>query len=236
MAAMAPRQAHTPWARRLLIAGLLVAGMASFPIVRADDTEHEPMYALHARSDRIRQVSGSLLPKVHAAAAEHVGLLAWYARHPAEAAAELGGGGAGFGLLPQIVSLLSLLADDGLEHHTPPLPPLPPPLATDSTGGAATTGATRAGAAAGASSPQGAVGTECSADDQALAAGSARAVLAAQRAAQCAGPTMGPPAAAAGLNETLPWHDFVVVVASAPGHADYRAAMRSGWLEPAGRA
>ena len=235
MAAMAPRQAHTPWARRLLIAGLLVAGMASFPIVRADDTEHEPMYALHARSDRIRQVSGSLLPKVHAAAAEHVGLLAWYARHPAEAAAELGGGGAGFGLLPQIVSLLSLLADDGLEHHTPPLPPLPP-LATDSTGGAATTGATRAGAAAGASSPQGAVGTECSADDQALAAGSARAVLAAQRAAQCAGPTMGPPAAAAGLNETLPWHDFVVVVASAPGHADYRAAMRSGWLEPAGRA
>jgi hypothetical protein len=46
----------------------------------------------------------------------------------------------------------------------------------------------------------------------------------------CAGPI---PPAHIGRNSSLPWHDFVVVVASAPAHFEYRSVMRATWLSAA---
>jgi hypothetical protein len=167
---------------------------------------------------RLEQVDAELLPELHAVAKRHEGLLEWYTHHPGALAVELGGGG----LLDRLAPLLSLLADEGVGHHRPVLPPAEP--ATD------VPRVERCGAEGGASCG---LGVPAAAGGHAAAVAGARQLLLDQRGGSCAAAAPSP---AAGLDAGLPWYDFVIVVASAPAHFDYRAVMRETWLAPAGLA
>jgi hypothetical protein len=173
----------------------------------------------------------AVLEALYDVAKEHSDVLEYYAYHP-EAAEGDGLGRVAGSLLPG----LSLLAQEGLDEHQLELTRREEALMEEGR-------ETQVGAVAvdrdAQLQPAGSAeedGRRADSDGQqhcptagSSSSSSSSSSVAAAGPARCAGPI---PSAVQGRDPTLPFYKFVIVLASAPSHFDYRQTMRETWLSP----
>lgn len=158
----------------------------------------------------------SLLEALINVAQEHSDVVEYYTYHP-EALSTDGLGQVAGSLLP----LLSLLAQEGLHDHRLELSRHEEELMeTEQRENGNKSGAQDQPATAAKSEHAGAVHPQCEPWSNITAAASQP---------RCAGPI---PSGRDGRDSSLPFYRFVIVLASAPSHFEYRQLMRDTWLSP----
>ena len=159
----------------------------------------------------------SLLEALVNVAQEHSDVVEYYTYHP-EAVSTDGLGQVAGSLLPG----LSLLAQEGLDDHRLELSRHEEELMEKEKREKGTaSGAQDQPTTAAESVHTAAVQPQCDSSPNITAAASSQA--------RCAGPI---PSGRVGRDSSLPFYRFVIVLASAPSHFEYRQLMRDTWLSP----